>query len=276
MKHICVVTGGGSGMGLETAKILGKDQKIILAGRTVSKLDRALAELRALGIDADAFPCDTGDRASVKKLASYASEQGQVKTVIHAAGVSPHMASAESIIAINAVGTININEEFAEVMGEGSCILNVSSMSAYMLPESSIPMQIYELSLSNANAFQAAANQMIAAVPEVQKTGMAYTVSKNFVVWYTSRMAVRYGRKGIRIVSISPGTFSTPMGEVEGEQAAAFALNGALGRLGEPSEIAKMMAFMVSDDCSYLCGVDILYDGGAISAYKAMQANKAQ
>ncbi len=84
-------------------------------------------------------------------------------------------------------------------------------------------------------------------------------------------MAVRYGEKGIRIVSISPGTFKTPMGEVEGEVAAGFALRGAMGRLGEPEEIAKMMAFMVSDECSYLSGVDILYDGGAISSMKAMQ-----
>lgn len=276
MGNICIVTGGGSGMGLETAKILGKNQKIILVGRTVSKLDDAIAELKALGIDAEAFPCDIVDRESVKKLATYAEGQGNVKTVIHAAGVSPHMANGEQIFAINAIGTINIDEEFAKVMGEGSCILNVSSMSAYMLPESSVPKQIYQLSLQDVSAFQSAANQMINAVAEEQKTGMAYTVSKNFVVWYTSRMAVHYGKKGIRIISISPGTFKTPMGEVEGEQAASFALRGAMGRLGEPEEIAKMMAFMVSDECSYLCGVDILYDGGAVSALKALQEDMAK
>ena len=49
-----------------------------------------------------------------------------------------------------------------------------------------------------------------------------------------------------------------------------------MGSLGEPEEIAKMMAFMVSDECSYLCGVDILYDGGSVAAMKAMQEDKAQ
>lgn len=276
MSNVCIVTGGGSGMGLEAAKILGQTQKIILVGRTVSKLDRAIEELKALGIDAEAFSCDIGERASVKKLATYASEQGNVKTVIHAAGVSPHMANGEQIFAINAIGTINIDEEFVKIMGEGSCILNVSSMSAYMLPDDRIPKQVYQLSLQDVNEFQSAVNQMINAVPEEQQTGMAYTISKNFVLWYTSRMAVRYGKKGIRINSISPGTFKTPMGEVEGEQAASFALCGAMGRLGEPEEIAKMMAFMVSDECSYLCGVDILYDGGAVSALKAMQEDMAK
>ena len=271
MDNICVVTGGGSGMGLETAKILGKNHKIILVGRTVSKLDNAIKELKELGIDAEAFPGDASDRESVKKLVEYAKSKGNVKTVIHAAGVSPHMAEAEKIFTINAVGTINIDEEFAEVMNEGSCILNVSSMSAYMLPEANVPKEVYKLSLKDVDAFKAAANQMLQAVPQEQATGMAYTISKNFVTWFTSRMAVRYGKKGIRVVSISPGTFKTPMGEVEGEEAASFALRGAMGRLGEPEEIAKMMAFMVSDECSYLCGVDILYDGGSVSAMRAMQ-----
>ena len=271
MDNVCVVTGGGSGMGLETAKILGKDQKIILVGRTVSKLDNAIEELKSLGIDAEAFPCDASDRVSVKKLVSYAKEQGNVKTVIHAAGVSPHMADGEKIFTINAVGTININEEFAEVMKEGSCILNVSSMSAYMLPQENIPTDLYKLSFKDTKVFKSAVNQMLQAVPKEQQAGMAYTISKNFVTWYTSRMAVKVGKKGIRVVSISPGTFKTPMGEIEGEEAASFALRGAMGRLGEPEEIAKMMAFMVSDECSYLCGVDILYDGGSVASMKAMQ-----
>lgn len=268
MKQICVVTGGGSGMGLETAKLVGKDQKIILVGRTVSKLQNALDELHTLGIEAEAYPCDAGDREAVDKLAEYAAAQGTVKTVIHAAGVSPHMADALKIFKINAIGTININEAFGAVMGEGGCILNVSSMSGYMVPDANVPRQVYALALTDATAFEGAAAQMLNAVPQEQRTGTAYSISKNFVAWYTAKMAIRYGKKGIRVVSISPGTFSTPMGDVEGEEAASFALAGALGRVGDPEEIAKMMAFMVSDDCSYLTGVDILYDGGSIAAFK--------
>ncbi len=274
MGNVCVVTGGGSGMGLEAAKILGKEQKIILVGRTVSKLENAIAELKALGIDAESYPGDASDRESVKKLAAYAASQGTVKTVIHAAGVSPHMADGEKIFKINAVGTINIDEEFAEVMGAGSCILNVSSMSAYMMPADRVPKQVYKMALSDVAAFEGAVKQIITSVPEDQRPGMAYSMSKNFVVWYTARQAVKLGKKGIRVVSISPGTFKTPMGEVEGEQAASFALRGAMGRLGEPEEIAKMMAFMVSDECSYLCGVDVLYDGGSVAAMNAMMEDK--
>lgn len=87
---------------------------------------------------------------------------------------------------------------------------------------------------------------------------------------------VKLGKKRICIVSISPGTFNTPMGELEGKLAAGFALRGAMGRLGEPEEIAKMMAFMVSDACSYLCGVDILYDSGSVAALNATMEDMPQ
>ena len=276
MANICVITGGGSGMGLEASKLVGKDQKVILVGRTASKLENALKELAAVGVEAEAYSCDTSDFEAVKKLAAYAASQGAVKTVIHAAGVSPHMTDGEQIFAINAIGTIYVDQAFAEVMGAGSCILNVSSMSAYMLPADRVPKQIYKLALQSVDAFRAGANQMLTMVPEAQKAGMAYAVSKNFVIWYTARMAVQYGKKGIRVVSISPGTFNTPMGEIEGEEAASIAKRGALGRTGEPVEIARMMAFMVSDQASYLTGVDILYDGGSIASLSAMQEDAVQ
>ena len=193
---------------------------------------------------------------------------------IHAADVSPHMADAEKIFAINACGTIIMNEVFAEIMPAGGVILNVSSMSAYMLPKERTPYQLYQAAFAGEEALSNGFKAVLAQVPKEQATGMAYTMSKNFVVWYTEQMAVKLGSKGIRVNSISPGTFSTPMGEVEGEEAAGFAKRGPMGRVGDPVEIARMMAFMVSDECSYLDGVDILYDGGAVAAFKKMMAER--
>ena len=65
------------------------------------------------------------------------------------------------------------------------------------------------------------------------------------------------------------------MGDLEGEQAASFALAGALGRVGQPEEIANLMAFIASDAASYLTGTDILCDGGAIAAMRSAALNKA-
>lgn len=271
MKTICVVTGGGSGMGLSTAKLMGKSHHIILVGRTPSKLENALKELHGLGVEAEAFPCDISNRDSVKELIQHAKSMGEVKAVIHAAGMSPHMGNGEIIFDVNAVGTIYMNEEFAKAMPSGSCILNVSSMSAYMVPEDKIPKDIYKLSLSEPEIFRKNMLEMIAAMPEEIGSNMAYTLSKNFVIWYSERAACVHGKNGIRILSVSPGTFRTPMGELEGEQATAIAMSGALGRVGEPEEIAELMAFLASEKCSYLTGVDILCDGGTIAALHARE-----
>jgi NAD(P)-dependent dehydrogenase (short-subunit alcohol dehydrogenase family) len=184
------------------------------------------------------------------------------------------MTDAEKIFTINAVGTINVNEEFGEVM-KGGCILNVASMAGYMLPLEQVPTQLYEASAAGVEAFLGGAKQMLGMVPEEKQTGAAYTISKNFVQWYSRREAVKLGKKGIRVVSISPGTFSTPMGELEGEQANKLALMGALGRVGDPVEIAKMMNFILSDNCSYMTGVDVLYDGGVIAALEVTKAQQA-
>lgn len=268
MSDICIITGGGSGMGLETAKLLGENQCIILCGRTPEKLEDAVNELKSLGIEAEARACDVSDRASIKELAEYAKSLGNVKTVIHSAGIS--RGDADKIFLIDAVGTVYANEELSKVMGEGSCILNVASMSAYMIPESSVPYQLYEAALNDSESFRAGGLQMLAQVPAEQAAGAAYTISKKFVIWYTRKMAVKLGKSGIRVVSISPGTFLTPMvtgdtpeGRKESEK---YAYMGALGRPGDPVEIARMIAFMASDSASYLTGTDILYDGGVIAA----------
>lgn len=272
MKNICVVTGGGSGMGLATAKIMGKSHYIILVGRTPQKLEGALGELKALGIKGEIMPGDVGSRDSVRKLAERAAALGNVKAVIHAAGMSPHMAGGEAIFTANAIGTIYINEEFAKVMGPDSCIIDVSSMSAYMMPEENIPTAVYSLSLKSAEEFQAQMHGILAGLPKEHQSNMGYIFSKHFVIWYAQQCACIYGEKGIRVLSISPGTFETPMGKLEGEAASSLAEAGALGRMGRPEEIAQLMAFLAGNEAGYMTGTDILCDGGTIAAKRRRAA----
>ena len=122
MANVCVITGGGSVMGLEAAKFMPKDKIIVLAGRTESKLQKAAAMLGELGFTAHAKVCDTSKRESVKALAEFASSLGEVKNVINSAGLSPAMADPETIVRVNALGTVYMNEEFSKVMNPGSVI----------------------------------------------------------------------------------------------------------------------------------------------------------
>ena len=73
MANVCVITGGGSGMGFEAAKFMPKDKIIVISGRTLAKLESAVAELKSLGYEAYAKVCDTSKRESVKELAEYAA-----------------------------------------------------------------------------------------------------------------------------------------------------------------------------------------------------------
>ena len=93
----------------------------------------------ALGITCKAVNCDVTDRQAVDALIETASGLGTVASVIHTAGVSPSMGDAEYVMRTNAIGTVNVNEAFYSIAGEGAAIVNVASMAAHMLPESMVP-----------------------------------------------------------------------------------------------------------------------------------------
>src|SRR6478609_3464708 len=105
MTKTAVITGGTGGMGMATARILGTDHRIVLADLNQERIDAAIVELSASGIDASGTVCDITDRASVEKLMVFA-EAGDhhVRAVVHTAGVSPQMGSAQFVAHINAIG----------------------------------------------------------------------------------------------------------------------------------------------------------------------------
>jgi len=266
MKKVCVVTGGGSGMGLGAAKIIGKDHYIIIAGRTVSKLENAINELKAEGIEAEAMACDVSDRASVDKLAARAKEIGTVASVIHAAALSPNMGEARVVMEVNALGTINIHEAFYEVMDEGSCLIDISSMAGYLMPGKIMPKKAYPLCHTDKDRFMKKMMSRVNLMPQKVRSGLAYGISKNFVIWYAKADAVKFGKKGIRILSISPGSFDTDMGQLEKEGVDRLLSQTAFPRLGKVEEIATLIAFCAGPQPGYLTGTDILCDGGCVAS----------
>ena len=118
---------------------------------------------------------------------------------------------------------------------------------------------------------------MVDQLPKENTDGAAYTISKKFVLWFTQRKALDVGARGVRVISISPGTFETPMVVADTPEGRAqseyFGRMGALGRVDEPIEIARVMAFLVSDENSYMTGTDLLYDGGVIAKLNAAPIN---
>lgn len=276
MAEVCVITGGGSGMGLEAAKFMSKNKIIVISGRTMSKLEKGVEELKAAGFTAYAKTCDTSQRESVKELAAFCKSLGEIKNVINCAGVSPAMkGTPESILRINALGTVYVNKEFSELMNAGSVILDVSSNSAYVLPSFIIPKKVYPLADTDEEKFiKKLIKRSSLAKGEYQRKGFAYSLSKNFVVWYAKKCAYEYGKKGIRVVSISPGLIATDMGNLEKKDGSMLIPFSCEERMGKPEELGYAIATVADERNGYLAGVDVLCDGGSTNGMKEFKKKK--
>jgi NAD(P)-dependent dehydrogenase (short-subunit alcohol dehydrogenase family) len=158
-----------------------------------------------------------------------------------------------------------MNTEFASVMGKDSCILDVSSMSAYLAPGLLMPKNLYKLCLLDETKFFKKMMGRVNIFPKKLRSSVAYAVSKHFVVWYAKKCATLYGHKGIRVVCVSPGNFETPMGKLEEKEAVHYMEHAAFKRFGKPEEIAYLFAAVVNKRNGYLTGVDILCDGGLVA-----------
>lgn len=264
---VSVITGGAGGMGLATAKIVGREQPVVLCDVRQDRLDGAAVALA--DIDVVTVNCDVTGRDAVTALFDIAAGIGPVTSVVHAAGVSPSMGDADYVMRTNAVGTVNVNEVFYSVAPEGAAIVNVASMAAHLLPDELIPTGQFPLAPHDLGGFTEAMALVCAPMPPEVRSGFAYAVSKAFVRWYSSSQAERFNGRGLRIVSVSPGSVDTEMGRLE-EQAGAGALvaDAAVPRWGTPAEMAELLAFCVSVKAGYLTGTDILNDGGVVASMR--------
>jgi NAD(P)-dependent dehydrogenase (short-subunit alcohol dehydrogenase family) len=264
---LAVVTGGAGGMGLAAAHVLGRDSSVLISDVNKEHLHAAHRELVKAGIDCAAIFCDITDGQSVGQLVEYAESLGTVSSVVHAAGVSPGMGSAERVMKINAVGTVNINEAFLAIAHASFAVVNVASMAAHTLPQVCVPTRRFAYALHDEQAFLSKMAALYRLAPARLHSGFAYMLSKTFVKWYCVSQAERFGRQGARILSVSPGSIDTAMGRLE-EQAGSGAIiqHSALKRFGTAEEVGELLAFCASDKPGYLTGTDILCDGGVMAA----------
>ena len=256
-------------MGRATAQIIGRDHTVVLADNRQDRLTAATGELTGLGVQATGVHCDVTDRSAVEALFETAAGLGSIASVIHAAGVSPSMGDADYVMRINALGTVNVNETFFATAGEGAVIVNVASMAAHLMPEEFMPLAQFPLALTDTAAFTDAMATSYAAAPEAARSGMSYAVSKGFVKWYSTSQAERFNTRGLRIVSVSPGSVDTEMGKLEADAGAgAMVADFAVPRWGKAEEMAELFAFCASPRAGYLTGTDILNDGGVVASMR--------
>lgn len=270
MTKVTVITGGAGGMGLATAKIIGRDHHVIIADVNQQRLDAAIVELQQAGVSCDSSICDITEQSSVDALVAFSTAKGTLVSVVHTAGLSPQMANAETILRVNALGTVNIAESFLKVAGEGFALVNVASMAGHLMPNVILPTRCYRYALTDPARMLRKMRSRCHLIPkDFIRSAMAYSISKNFVIWYGRHNAARFGAKGARVLSVSPGVIDTSMGRLEEKSGSADIIQkAALKRYGRPEELAEVLAFCAGEKASFLTGTDVLCDGGAVAGMR--------
>ncbi len=263
-REVVVVTGAG-GMGRAIARRIGSGCSIVLADFDAANLGHAADTLRGDGFDVHPVRTDVSSGDDVAALAQVGSGLGPVRCIAHTAGLSPAQATAAQIIAVDFVGTARVLDAFEPHVRPGTVAVCIASMAASF---ATLPADTLRLLATTPTA---ELHALAALDPSALDAGLAYVVAKRAVQVRVEAAALEWGRRGGRVVSLSPGIVATPQGNEElagpsGDGMRAMIDMSALGRLGTPDDIAATVEFLASPAASLITGTDILVDGGIVAA----------
>ena len=264
-KTVQVVTGGAGGMGLAICKRIANRGPLFVVDNDKEKLENAKILLSKAGVDdAEYIHCDISDKAQVEALADSVQRAGNLGTCIHTAAYAPIQQPAQRIIEVNAVGTVNVLDTFFQLMFNGSSMITMTSIAGHMYSVDQDTEVVYD---------DAHSPEFINRMLELSfhEGGLAYCVSKAFCMYYTKQSTMRYAQKGARIMTVSAGVFTTPMGLADMPGGVPISTAAPLSRWGHPDEIAAVVEFLSSDNASYITGTDLLIDGGYFAAQNFKQ-----
>jgi NAD(P)-dependent dehydrogenase (short-subunit alcohol dehydrogenase family) len=267
MKNVIVVIGAGL-IGQAIARRVSAGKHVVLADLRQENADTAAKILSDAGFSVSTTKVDVSSRASVQALVETAKSFGEISGVIHAAGVSPSQASPETILKVDLYGTALVLEEFGSVIASGGAGVVIASMSGHRLPALS----------AEQNALLATTPvEELLALPMLQPDKVtdplnAYQISKRGNSLRVMAEAVRWGKRGARVNTISPGIIITPLAndELKGPRGAGYRrmMEGcAAGRAGTPDEVGTVGALLLGADGAFITGSDFLMDGGVTAAY---------
>jgi NAD(P)-dependent dehydrogenase (short-subunit alcohol dehydrogenase family) len=267
MINVIVLIGAGS-IGQAIARRVSAGKHVVLADLRQENADAAAQVLTDAGFEVSTATVDVSSRPSVHALVETAAATGEITGVIHAAGVSPTQASAATILKVDLYGTAVVLEEFGSVIARGGAGVVIASQSGHRLPALT-PEQNKALATTPADELLALP---MLQPDQVTEPLQAYQISKRGNSLRVMAEAVRWGKRGARLNTISPGIIITPLArdELTGPRGPGYRRMIELcpvGRAGTPDEVGAVGALLMGPDGAFITGSDFLMDGGVTAAY---------
>ena len=267
MKQVMILAGAGQ-IGMAIARRVGYGMKIIIGDKNKGNADTIADTMNKAGFDCLAVEMELSSRESIKRVIAKAQEYGDITMLVNAAGVSPSQASIEAILKVDLYGTAILLEEVGKVIAEGGTGVTISSQSGHRMPALT-PEQDRLLALTPTEELLS----LPMLRPEnIENTLHAYQMAKRCNVKRVMAEAVRWGERGARINSISPGIIVTPLAidEFNGPRGDFYKNMFAkcpAGRPGTADEVANMAELLMRPQGAFITGADFLIDGGATASY---------
>ncbi|MBS1330976.1 SDR family oxidoreductase [Phascolarctobacterium faecium] len=267
MQDVILLTGAGQ-IGLAIARRMGHGKKIVVSDKNINNAQTVTKIMTEAGFDAVAVEADISSRKSILNMIAAAQKYGEIAMLINAAGVSPSQASVETILKVDLYGTAVLLEEVGKVIKAGGTGVTISSQSGHRMA-----------------ALGAETDEQLAVTPaeellqlevlkpaNIKDTLHAYQMAKRCNVKRVMAEAIKWGVKGARINSISPGIIVTPLALDEfngprGEFYKNMFAKCPAGRPGTADEVANVAELLLSQQGAFITGADFLIDGGATAAY---------
>lgn len=275
MKQEVLLWTGAGQIGMAIARRVGFGKTIVVGDRSLENARRAAGTMEAAGFDVIPMEMDLSSRTSIRELIQEGQRHGEITMLVNAAGVSPSQAPIETILQVDLYGTAVLLEEVGQVIAPSGAGVTISSQSGHRMPaltpeEDALlactpPEELLQLDLLRPD--------------RVRDTLHAYQLAKRCNEKRVMFEAVRWGERGARINSISPGIVVTPLAvdEFNGPRGDFYRNMFAkcpAGRPGTADEIANVAQLLMGPQGAFITGADFLVDGGATASYFYGPLNK--
>lgn len=266
-KEVMILTGAGQ-IGMAIARRVGYGKTIVVGDKKIENAEAVAKIMNEAGFHVIPLEMDLSSRSSIKHLITEAQKYGEITMLVNAAGVSPSQAPIEAILKVDLYGTAVLLEEVGKVIAEGGVGITISSQSGHRMAQ----LSAEEDEWLACTPTEELLDLEILKPENIKDTLHAYQMAKRCNEKRVMAEAVKWGEKGARLNSISPGIIVTPLAidEFNGTRGDFYKNMFAkcpAGRPGTADEVANVAELLMSEKGAFITGADFLVDGGATASY---------